>query len=378
MMLRWSPSGQLTIGTAGPAIDRTVSRVLVEYDGPQLVLLTAGRRQFLAYAADEDGDLVRWIHAPVSEIEIKALNRGQITIRNAVAKNELTVVDVNRSGTAVRSWVVNLASLPDEYLPDSDALLPQFARPAATPTGRFAFECEGEAVRGHSITFACLAAVTGTVQKLWSAIAPEYLLDTEARDEWGSTTLACGATSGGSFVIEVEPRDVATFEAIAAQYKSLIRESYDAPQKIQAKLETFRPSLAQAYSAYLQALETYRIDVLLDVGLDATFIGFDCAARVRPHVVLARERSANVGDRTEIVSAIGYFDGFMKRKATFEFFDVVTGTGYKGAVSQKVLSLASSTDIVIGRRLPKYAVRLEVRYRRGKQKKCTLLAVNEA
>jgi hypothetical protein len=252
-------------------------------------------------------------------------------------------------------------------------MLPEFARDHVEHVAdRVAFECEGEAVRGHSIMFSCLAAISGSLQRFWSAIAAESGI--EPSGEWGGATLACSAGTSGSFAIEVEPRDKEAFETIAAGYKSIVRESYGDPSGIQGSLAKRRPSLAQSYGSYLRALETFKVDVLFDVGTDATFLGFDCATRVRPYVRTVKNPEER--RRSETVSAIGYFDGFMKLKPKFEFFDIATGSEYKGTVSEAVLGLAHKKDIIIGRRAPKYAVQIEVTFSGDRPQKCILLTVD--
>jgi hypothetical protein len=77
------------------------------------------------------------------------------------------------------------------------------------------------------------------------------------------------------------------------------------------------------------------------------------------------------------VSATGYFDGFAKLKATFEFFDIATGLEYKGSVTEAVLRYAQGQDIIIGRHAPKYTVQIQVAFGPGRKRKCSLLAVKE-
>lgn len=379
MNFDWQLRGQATLGIASAMAERKIARVLLEYDGPQLAVLESRQSKYIAFAADEDDKSVRWIHAPVTELEIKALLRGQIAIRNVVAKSIVSVIDVSLAGKPTLAWpTVSVSEIPGDCLPERDVLLPQFARESAISSGRVAFECEGESVRGHSMLFSCLSALTGSLQRFWSAAAPDAGVEAKSDGEgaWGPAALVCPAGAPGSFAIVIERRDAAAFEAIASVYRSIVSHSYGDPKLLQEALAARRPSLAQAYSGYLSALETFKVDVLFDSGRDITFLGFDAAARVRPYVARSGIRSAT-GRTSEVFEAIGYFDGFMKLKARFEFFDVTTRMEYRGNVSEPVLALAHARDVVIGRHAPMYAARIETTFGPGNKKRHLLLSVRE-
>src|SRR5205814_7183621 len=73
--------------------DRQVKNVLLEFDGPQLVVLSTPEGDQLALAVDEDDVVVRWLQAPISKLELSALLSGAQPIREVFKKPGLTVAD---------------------------------------------------------------------------------------------------------------------------------------------------------------------------------------------------------------------------------------------------------------------------------------------
>ena len=104
--------------------DWTIDSVLVEYDGPQVVLLRRDGGKALAVLADMDEAAARWVHAPISRTEERAIRAGAASLRSALLKPGLEVTDVDLQGNARRSWTVDSGDLTDEQLPEPGATLP--------------------------------------------------------------------------------------------------------------------------------------------------------------------------------------------------------------------------------------------------------------
>lgn len=110
-----------------------LDQVLVEYDGPQIVTLRGADGLYLGIASDEDDAFVRWIYAPLAVTELRALLEGSATLREAVQKPKVYVVDVDHDGAPVHTWEYPGAQLRDDDLPAPGALLPRAIRDELGP-----------------------------------------------------------------------------------------------------------------------------------------------------------------------------------------------------------------------------------------------------
>ncbi|UQA55249.1 hypothetical protein [Polyangium aurulentum] len=105
-----------------------LDQVLVEYDGPQIVTLRGVDGLHLGIASDEDDAYVRWIYAPLTETELRALLDGTGALRDVMHKPWVYVVDVDHDGVPVHAWQYPGEQLRDDDLPARGALLPKAVR----------------------------------------------------------------------------------------------------------------------------------------------------------------------------------------------------------------------------------------------------------
>lgn len=144
---------------------RKIELVLIEYDGPQLVIIRdAEKQRYVGLSADSEGALERWIHVPITDMELEGLCTGGVTMRNVLAKPRVEIADYNRGRLANLSGA-KLDRVPSGVLPLAGAYLPERIGEAALLALRLrrrrasepAFRCGGAAVGAHTIAFACLA-----------------------------------------------------------------------------------------------------------------------------------------------------------------------------------------------------------------------------
>lgn len=124
MTFDWTPTAKIDIGTNAP----TIRHILYEFDGPKLVIaLDDSERQVLGIAIDEDSEsgLVRWLYAPLPPDECLNLLRNLKTIREIIDGRTIEIYDLDPSLNVVRKWDLYSGSIPEEYLPDSEARLPE-------------------------------------------------------------------------------------------------------------------------------------------------------------------------------------------------------------------------------------------------------------
>ncbi|WP_437619855.1 hypothetical protein [Sorangium sp. So ce1151] len=354
MRSSWSLSEQLQT-----APNDEIEQVLVEYNGPQVVTLRDSLGVKLGVASDEDESCVRWIQAYITETERKALFDGALTIRDALLKDVVYVVDVSHDGTPLRSWDYDPSRLTDADLPKRGALLPravreEFAQAAAEfPELRLD---GGGVARTNGVAFRALSSVLDSFQRLWNAIAQSITDEgPKERGRWpavlaNAAELSLGAAGHGSLVMHVSPSDEHVFNEVARKFESLAKAGDD-PAKLTSALAKLGPRVQSRYGELLGHLQKQDLQLLTRWPFGSAFVSGDAAARV----LSAFPRGQIEKPRT--VKVIGTFLAFDSIKLDFEFKDESSEDKYNGQVDPEVLEAHESVAVGRGSR---YVVTIEV------------------
>ena len=102
----------------GAIAARRVTRVMLEFDGPQMTVLVDAHGTYVALAVDEDHSGVRWLQVPISPVDLSVLERGALPVRDIFEQEGVAVVDyahgADRPGAA---WLLAGWVIPDAVLP---------------------------------------------------------------------------------------------------------------------------------------------------------------------------------------------------------------------------------------------------------------------
>lgn len=105
--------------------------VLYDFDGPQIFTFYSKLGQLcLAFLCEEFEDFERFLVVPVRPSDVEALKSGGMTLRDALTRSWMWVVDRSFSEQIARIWSVTEQDLPAEALPLPGVLL-QLRAPAA-------------------------------------------------------------------------------------------------------------------------------------------------------------------------------------------------------------------------------------------------------
>lgn len=302
-----------------------VLRVLVYYDGPQIVVLRHRERQFLGIAIDENDQAVRWLLAELSPLEFEGLLRGGTSIRSVASKDHVLIVDYSYDNRKVGVWEVGIRGIPESVLPEAGAPLPASVRRhllGAQDREPPVFVLGGK----EHILFGDLSVVTGKLQKLWNVVAQGMGQNV--------ATLAATAVAAGSLKLQVYTDNPELFARIAERYRQLAMVSDDA-RALSRQLSEETPAVAAAYREYMHALADHRVEVLAKWGEDAAYLGHQLAGRAEEGLGVILERVQETA--VEVRRYRGYFEGFWtKTKPRFEFYDVTTGENFTGRIDRSL------------------------------------------
>ena len=313
----------------------TEEETLLEFDGPQLQILSRAGARFLSVAADEVGGTTRWIRVPLSATEEEALKRGAAGTFHVLEGKEFVITDVGPDGAVTAEAALERDRVPPAVLPGPDSFLPHeviasFSLPVREP----AFRLDGPNVARQEIPFSILGDVTTAVQRLWNALGQSLEGTATAAGRVPAalanrTELRLRGVSGGSVVLHLEPGDAELFPEVATTFARITRSS-GSPRTAAETLRALPPRVWSAYTGLSAALAASDTALLAVWGRGAAYLGPGSARRVREVGRVVLEEPA------ETVRAVGYFSEF-DLKGKFRFEDIFDGEVYEGRVSDQIV-----------------------------------------
>ena len=99
-------------------------KTLYEFDGPRIfTCVDVNGQMFLAYQCDEDTDGMQFLVVPLEEELVSRLVKGLLSVRDALRRSPMWLVEANNEWTPIRCWAVEFDELPKRALPKPDTLL---------------------------------------------------------------------------------------------------------------------------------------------------------------------------------------------------------------------------------------------------------------
>jgi hypothetical protein len=340
MMFEWQlPTAEIFFDQRTPEV------VLVELDGPQLITATdsLGRRYLGLFADRPDEQRELWLFALITNLELEALFAGAVSMRNAISKPQLDLVEYS-DDRQVALWKLTPEQVPASIFPVADANLPVEEGSAllakllgkTPPKGTEPiFRCGGRPVRGSEMAFGALSGISGGIQSLWTVIANDVLPEPRTAEELGARadaqTLRMLSSMAASFGMVVTTDNAEAFRKIAETYRALARLTPDT-----LKTSGMSPALLAAYGEYLKMLSDLDAEVFAQLGDSQAYIGAAYAARV-----CSAMRVLQAGPKPEpapptAFTGHGFFHAVDIDKRTFVFFDAITNQEIRGKIAKDI------------------------------------------
>ena len=364
-LMHYWPAADMLLPGAWPRWEP--KHVLEEYDGPQIVIHEFGGVDHLGIAVDETNAFVRWVFAPITKLEFRGLIHSGETLRAALLKENVLVVDCALADlTPLHVMAMRGDQLPETALPEPGALLPRYLTalfPDAPELASPHFDIQS--VMGEGVPFGDLAAITSETQSIWGTIAQSMNIS-EGR-------LIARAGGIGSLRVYVEA-DSDQFERIAKIYRE-ITLAMDDPRNLARKIQEYNRVPIAAFAKYLNTVRKHQVDVLAKWQEQSALIGPESANRaaktILPEAIpLARTTArAIAGDvpAPAIRQFHGYFENFWRGKNSgrFEFYDLDTAQGFRGTLSKDLVRQIRPDEfsLALGRgTLQRYEITVTIEY----------------
>ncbi len=318
-----------------------VEAVLAEYNGPQILLIRRDGHSMLGIAADEEQGVVRWIFAPVTSVERRALALGALPTREVfITGQPVTVLDVTEDLCVAREWTGIDGSTLGENLPDAGALLPEHAQrflreafpsPEVAELSLATLESGEPAARG--VGFRLLGEVLSVVQRFANAFAQATLQEPGDRgrqtaDVIRRASLSFESAAPGSLQIGVSPEDRALFQRILGYLREAIEASSDGA--LASVADRNGPRVRARLQELLDLVRRNRVQLLARDGASSFFLNSGMAERI------AGSLTPRVIEATHTRPAFGSFVAYDSGALTFEFLSDSDDVVYKGTVARGV------------------------------------------
>ncbi len=345
------------------AVAFQLEQVLIEFNGPHMALASVSGVLNLGVAADADDAWVRWIFAPVSSVELRALASGASTAYSALAKPNAIALDCPHDGADdfefVRAFDVDASQLDRVFLPEPSAHLPIGARNLILE--RFQAHTSPQLAlarvdqRPAPLSFKVLSAVLSSYQKLCSAIAQSLEGDsTTSKGRWSAdleerSTIGFNTAKSGSLLIGMKPEDGALYERISETLAELASWGESTSPM------GYRPNerVLARFADLLKVVDRSGIDVLNQSAAGNS-------AFLSPAV--AKRLIAKLSPKATAItksSRRGSFNAFSASDYKFEFLDEELGEALKGDVDAS--AIPTDEDVSVGQ--TNYSIFLETEVR---------------
>ena len=151
--------------------DRTLKEVLLEYEGPHLVIFQNKNQRFLGLRVDDDDQHTAWLESPLSALEEDALKFGELAVRDALIKEQMWLVEFTHAGALSVAREIKASDVPVDILPEPHALLPTYVRSAyAAPLVKSPeLHIGSRDAHAGNVPLKSLGLIATSMQQLWDA-----------------------------------------------------------------------------------------------------------------------------------------------------------------------------------------------------------------
>jgi hypothetical protein len=329
-------------------LDLSIEHILVWHDEPQVVTATdADGARYLGVATDDADDyrFVRWVYARITKLEFRALLCGATTLRDALAKEQILIVDhsVGSSDVETMRWA-STVDVPDELRPTTDSYLPDAARSLLEDSGPVREEqivIDGDSVAKGAISFSDLGSITSLFQQLWTALVNAVWFEGNQATPLSMSALNAVGMAGGSFVLKMQPAQQRVFGLAFAEYRKLVESGADV-NELTSLLSRLGGNVSSTFSEYMLAIGSRNLEVLALSTTSTAYISprkaTHVAAYLAPPPLKMRQRKIESKPTIGIPFTVnGYFDGYGFTKKTFDFISSDKGDIYSGDVEPSLL-----------------------------------------
>lgn len=326
--------------------------VLIESDVPELVLAESNGASWLGVFSEHHAESgrSRWVYAPLSGLEQRALLRGVVAPYACFRKPRVLVID-EEADERTRVYHADGLLIERAALPAPDFLLPEWARPAPEPSSDATVMTLAQRSVQRGVSLMAMSAIAEQYQRVHLAIglakagkmAATGAVPHEIVERF---TVNFVAASPGSLKIELAPRSTADFERSNAALESLM----GAPaERLPALLGELGPRVRASYEKLLRALVDHESELMVErPGGRSVFVSPWLATEAIGAIPVA------TASYSEEQVATGQLIGFDVRTRTFSLYDEQLNKTIQGTFSSR---FEPPTAVTVGFESPRVLIR---------------------
>jgi|GEM_PF-3646748 len=310
--------------------------IVEEFNGPQIVFATLDGDRLFGVAADEDESAERWVFAPVSKLEERALRAGIASPREALRKDSALIIDILRGRAGLRVVPVNGEELSDEELPTADARLDPYPSGQTVPVGRLRFVLDRIGGVKDGLPIAAVSDFLRDVQRYSNAVVA-FVHSNLSREHGrfsdeivAEATFSLHTAEAGSLSLDI----AATNPQLSLAVIDHLRQATDAGESSQRLASIAVQTGARALRRYedlLVTLERHELQFLAQSVSGSAFVSWTSASRFSAAMPEAVHRDV------EPIVVRGFFRDFGRDRGEFVFIDAETEDVLEGAIGKSVL-----------------------------------------
>jgi hypothetical protein len=310
--------------------------IVDEFNGPQIVFGNLDGERVFGVAADEDDAVERWVFAPVSPLEERALKEGVASLREALRKDSARIVDFLKGHGGLRVIPVSGELLSDNELPTAEARLEVTPSVSPVATGELSFVLDRIGGVSAGLPLKAVAEFLNNLQRYADAVVA--FVDSSLSRVHGRLTddilakaaFSLQAATAGSLALGVAPADHGLAQRVVAHLRQAV-DAADRGDRLATLAEKGGARALLRYEDLLATLQRHQLQLLARGGTDLAFVSWTSAGR------FSRAMPEVVQREVEPLVVRGFFRDFGREKAEFVFVDIETDEVLQGSIATSVL-----------------------------------------
>ncbi len=307
---------------------------LMEYNFPLLFISKINEEFYLNYFIDDDDEWkIRYLHAPISMMKIRALASGSLALYECLNTENIHIYDIQDDGAVLFAAELNFSEIPVDALPPKEETIPPLSNDKIKELygfelGDLCFVLSNSDTEKHTLSFSKLSNFLKATQNIVSKL-PLYNKYSNSLSNADDYELRAVALQAASFAITATTESECAKRVVATYLPEMVRIfSKNPPEIIYSYLHEMPKELIFSFFEYCKEILNNKYEFILKHSKGFMYMNHSVAEQIKINV-----NNANCS-KTEEVEVAGYLIGANLNNNSFYFEDINSNI-YKGKMSKQ-------------------------------------------
>lgn len=309
---------------------------LLKHDIDILFISRSSKSYYLNFLIDEDEEkkFYRYLYIPISEMKLRALVTGGVTLYECLNIEEVIVYDLYHNFELFRCFCTKFDSIDEEALPEKEEFLPPISESIINKlfkfdTGELCFILSGNKVSNHTISFDKLSKFLIASQKLASD-STYFYCEENSINKPSSVELLVQAQNAASFAVTTIAKDSVTVTALEETMSTYTHKLLTLDTKeIYELLDNIPIYFAKSLFAFYNVVLSNKYESIVKTKKKSFYLNTEKIRQIK-----SRVNDAKYIREEPVETKKGYLVGANIKTRYFYFIDDETGESFRGKISE--------------------------------------------